>query len=192
MKNMTTRRAIISLALAFFALTTSLSAAPKKGATEDDLIAALNDPKDDVVAHAMLELEKRFPTSTKAFPAMKKLLTDPREKVRRKAARVLGVLHAEVDATDLKNICAMFQATNPQETMDALKALRGLKAASTVPEIVPLLKNSNVGVVRDACRTLAVLGTKSNVADVEPLLKSPDAKVQKDAMDAIHLLNAKS
>ena len=169
-----------------------MSAAPRKVLTEDDLIAALAGPNDEKVASAMLQLEKQFPTSTKAFPTIKKLLTDSREKVRRKAGRVLGALHAEVDQTDLKNICAMLKATDPQEAMDALKSLRGLKAESTVPEILPLLKHSNVNVVRDACRTLAVLGNKSNVAAIEPLLKHPDPKVQKDAQDAIFALKSKS
>jgi HEAT repeat protein len=137
------------------------------------------------------QIEKEFPTSTKAFPTIKKLLTDPREKVRRKAGRVLGVLHADVNATDLKNICAMLKA-DPQEAMDALKSLRGLKAQSVMPEIVAQLKNPNPGVVRDACRTVAELGNKSNVPDIEPLLKHPDAKVQKDAKDAIFALNAKT
>jgi len=47
------------------------------------------------------------------------MLTDSRSKVRRKAGRVLGVLHAEVDQTDLNNLVAMFKASDPQEVMDA-------------------------------------------------------------------------
>jgi HEAT repeat protein len=193
MKNMTKRSFVVALALGILSLTiASSSAAPKKVMTEDDLIAELAGPDEDKVANAMLQLEKQFPTSTKAFPTMKKLLTDPREKVRRKAGRVLGVLHAEVNETDLKNITAMFKAANPQEVMDALKSLRGLKAESTVPEILPLLQNSNIAIVRDACRTLSTLGNKSHVAAIEPLLKHPDPKVQKDAQDAIFALNSKS
>ena len=170
--------------------TSPLQAAKLK--TEDELIAELAGPNEDKVADAMLKLEKQFPTSTKAFPEIKKLLRDPREKVRREAGRVLGALHAEVSETDLKNITAMFKATDPQEVMDALKSLRGLKAESTLPEIVPLLQNPNVGVVRDACRTLAVLGNKSHIAAIEPLLNHADAKVKKDAQDAIFALKAKS
>ena len=97
---------------------------------------------------------------------------------------MLGALQAEVDATDLKHICAMFKGPDPQEVMAALKALGGMKAGSIGPEILPLLKNANLGFVRDACRTLAVLGNKSNVAALAPLLKNADAKVQKDAQDA--------
>jgi len=47
------------------------------------------------------------------FPELKKMLTDSRSKVRRKAGRVLGVLHAEVDQTDLNNLVAMFKASGP-------------------------------------------------------------------------------
>lgn len=190
MSNMTKRSFIVGLALGVFALTTSPLLAKAK--TEDQLIAELAGPNEDKVANALLQLEKQYPTSTKAHPEIKKLLTDPREKVRRKAGRVLGAVHAEVNDTDLKNITAMFKASNPQEVMDALKSLRGLKAQSTVPEILPLLQNAHVGIVRDACRTLVVLGNKNHVAAIEPLLKHPDTKVQKDAQDAIFALKAKS
>jgi HEAT repeat protein len=113
-------------------------------------------------------------------------------KVRRKAARVLGILHADVDQTDLKNICALLEASDPAEVMDGLKALRGLKASETVPQILPLLKHSNTGVLRDACRTLAVLGNKDVIPSIEPLLKHSHAAVKKDAQDAIFLLQSKS
>jgi HEAT repeat protein len=192
MKTMTKRCFIAALALGVFAFSTATLQAAKKVMTEDELIAELAGPNADKVANAMLQLEKQFPTSTRSHPEIKKLLKDPREKVRRKAGRVLGALHAEVSEADLKNITAMFKAADPQEVMDALKSLRGLKAASAVPEILPLLQNANIGIVRDACRTLAVLGNKDNIAAIEPLLKHADPKVQKDAMDAIHVLKAKS
>ena len=191
MSNMTKRSLLAALVLGFFALHSSpLQAAATL--TEDQVIAQLAGPDEDKVAKAMLDLEKQFPTSTKAFPAIKKLLIDPREKVRRKAGRVLGALHAEVDQTDLKNICAMFKPANPQETMDALKSLRGLKAGSTLPEILPLLQDAHLGILRDALRTVAALGNKSHVAAIEPLLKHADMKVQKDAQDAIFALKGKS
>ena len=193
MSTFTKRNSIVALALGAFAFTTlTLPAAPKKELTEDELITELAGPNEDKVANAMLQLEKRFPTSTKGFPAMKNLLADSREKVRRKAARVLGILHAEVSEADLKNITAMFKTTNPLEALDALKSLRGLKAKSTLPEIVALLKNDHPGIVRDALRTLAILGDKSQVAAIEPLLQHSDKKVQKDAQDAIFALKNKS
>jgi HEAT repeat protein len=192
MKIMTKRNFIIALMLGVFSLTsTTLSAADKKLLTEDELIAELAGPNEDKVANAMVQLEKRFPTGTKALPTIKKLLTDPREKVRRKAVRVLGVLHAEVDATDLKNITAMFKAANPLEVIDALKGLSGLKAESTIPEILPLLQNPTRNVVRDAIRAIASLGNKSHIPSIEPLLKHADAAVQKDAKDAIFALQKK-
>lgn len=190
MKNLTKRSFIVALAMGVFAFTTATLQAGKVF-TEDELIAQLASPKDSVVAEALQKIEKQFPTSTKAISEMKKMLTDPRSKVRRKAGRVLGVLHADVSSTDLNNITAMLKAADSQEVMDALKSLRGLKAQSALPEIVAQLKSNNIGVIRDACRTVAVLGTKSNVADLEPLLKHSDEKVQKDAQDAIFTLNNK-
>jgi hypothetical protein len=190
MKNMSKRSFIIAVALGVYALTAvTLPAAAKL--TEAQLIAELSGPNEDKVANAMLQLEKNFPTSTAMIPPIKKLLTDPREKVRRKAARVLGALHTEVDSTDLKNITAMFAAKNPQEAMDALKALRGLKAESVLPEVVAQLKSPNNGVVRDAMRTIADLGNKSHVSAIEPLLTHAEPAVKKDAADAIFKLQKK-
>jgi HEAT repeat protein len=160
--------------------------------TEEQLIAELSSPDASKVANAMQDLEKRFPTSTNAFATMRKMLTDPREKVRRKAGRVLGVLHAEVNEQNIKDICTMLKAPSIDEQIDALKSLRGLKAPSAVPEILPMLKSPNLNVMRDACRTLAVLGNKDSIPAIEPLLKHPDTKVQKDAQDAIFALNSKS
>ncbi len=190
MKNLINRSLTVWMVLlAVLALTTPAEAKDK---SEDELIAELASPNEDRVAEAMLALEKQYPTSTKAFPTMKKLLTDSRAKVRRKAARVLGVLHADVDEQNLKDICAMLKASEPREQMDALISLRGLKAQSAIPEIVPLLNSPTPNVVRDACRTLAVLGNKDLVPSIEPLLKHADKKVQADAQDAIYKLKQKA
>jgi HEAT repeat protein len=73
-----------------------------------------------------------------------------------------------------------------------LKSLRGLKAESTVRDILPLLHDKDLGVVRDACRTLAVLGNKDHIPQIEPLLKHANTKVRADAQDAIFKLKSKS
>jgi HEAT repeat protein len=183
---------ISMLVLAILALNLTswnLQARPPK--TEDELIADLSSPKAGVVTSALQKIEKEYPTTTKALPAIKKLLTDPRLKVQRKAARVLGSLHANVDETDIKNICTLLKSSDADAVIDGLKALRGLKAQSAIPEILPLLKNSNEHVLRDSCRTLAVLGDKSLIPDIKPLLEYPNAAVQKDASDAIYILKQK-
>jgi HEAT repeat protein len=189
MKKILKHSLVVALALGALSLATlPATAAPK---TEDQLIADLSSPKDSVVTTAMQHLEKEYPTSTKAHPQIKKLLTDPREAVRRKAGRTLGALHAEVSEEDIKNICKQLKSANSSEAIDGLKSLRGLKAESAIPDIVDALKSPTPNVQRDACRTLAVLGSKKNVADIEPLLKSPNAAVEKDAQDAIFTLKAK-
>src|SRR5262245_52323327 len=86
MKNMTRRS--LNTALAIAALTTTVFAAKEK--TLDQLLADLASPKDTLVAESLLALEKKHPDAARTNPAVRKLLTDPREKVRRKAARVLG------------------------------------------------------------------------------------------------------
>jgi HEAT repeat protein len=191
MINRTRRSFFIALAMGVFTLTTSqLQAAKEK--TEDQLIADLASPKEDVVADAMLKIEKQFPTSTRAIPEIKKYLGDNRAKVRRKAARVIGVLHADVTSAEIKTICGLLKATEQREVMDGLIALRGLKAAEALPEILPLLNHAAPGVIRDACRTIAVLGGKEHIPLIEPLLKHADPKVQLDAQDALFKLNNKS
>ena len=171
-----------------FALALPLLAKPM---TEEQLLANLDSPKDKVVYAALQDLEKQYPTSAPAQAKMKLLLTDRRQNIRQKAARVLGALHAAVSETDLKNIAALLDASDPKEVMEGLKALRGLKAQSTIPKIVPLLQHADNYVKRDACRTLAVIADKSVIPSIEPLRQNPDGKVQKDANDAIFALQAK-
>ena len=179
------------LALAFFAgilAPLSLQAAPK---SEDQLIVDLASPKDGTVISALQNIEKTYPTTTKALPAMKKLLADPRSKVKQKAARVLGVIHADVDSTDINNISELLKSPDKRVIMDGLISLRGLKAQSAIPQIIPLLDNPDANVKRDSMRTLAVLGDKSLIPKIQPLLTYPDLAVQKDAADAIEILKLK-
>jgi HEAT repeat protein len=190
MNSMWKRTFVGALLLAVLAACPSLLAAATK--SEDQLIQDLGSPDSGKVTDALQQLEKQYPTGMKALPTIKKLLTDSRVKVRRKAARVLGAVHAEVDQDDVKNICALLKSSDPEEVTDVLKGLRGLKAPTAVPEILPLLKDPNQHLVRDACRTLAVLGNKDTISAVEPLLESPDPAVKKDAQNAIFQLRQKS
>lgn len=191
MSNITKRCFIVALALGVFAFATASVQAARKVKTEDELIAQLGSAKEKEVINALQEIEKLYPTSTKCQDAIKPLLADSRKPVVRKAARVLGVLNAPVSEADLKNIAVLLKGTDKYEIIDGLKALRGLKAQSTIPEITPLLKNPDKNVVRDACRTLAVLGDKSLIPTIKPLLEAPDLAVQKDAADAIAILKEK-
>ena len=158
--------------------------------TEDELLADLASPKARVVIKALQDLEKGYPTDVNAQTRIKTLLTDDRPTVKRKAARVLGAINADVSNTDVKNIATLL-AGNKDDMEDGLKALRGLKAQSAIPQIIPLLQNPDNYVKRDACRTLAVLGDKSQIPDIKPLLTFPDLAVQKDAADAISILKEK-
>jgi HEAT repeat protein len=136
-------------------------------------------------------LDPKSPRAVKAIPLLKVLLRDSRETVRRKAARILGKFHADLDESDLKAICEQLKANDPMEAQSALKALRDLNVPSTVPDILPCLKDENPGVVRDACRTLAVIGNKDVIPFIEPLLNSPNDAVKEDAEKAIAALKAK-
>ena len=162
-----------------------------KDETQDQYIADLGSPQEKVVIAALQGIEKNFPASVAAQAKIKPLLADSRIAVKRKAARVLGVVGADVSDADLKNIVTLLDSSDKPTIIDGLKSLRGLKAAGTVPKIVPLLKNPDANVKRDACRTLAVLADKSVIPSIEPLLQDKDKGVVKDASDAIAVLKAK-
>jgi hypothetical protein len=174
----------------------TLATAPsRKTATEDQLIANLSSSEEGKVISAMSQLKKQYRSSTKAFPAMKKLLTDSRLKVRERAAGTLGVFHADVSEEDVRAICTLLKEPNADANMEGLKGLRGVQGspvAGAVPEILPFLKHSNPYLMRDACRTLAVIGNKGLIPQIEPLLTHPNMKVRKDAQDAITALESKS
>jgi HEAT repeat protein len=157
--------------------------------TEDALLTDLASTTPKVVISALQDLEKNYPNSAASLPKIKALLTDSRPEIRTKAARVLGATHAEVSAEDLNNIAALLTATDKTEVMQGLKSLRGLKAQSVVPKILPLLTNADSNIKRDACRTLAAIADKSVVKDIEPLLHAADKAVVKDAQAAIATLN---
>lgn len=151
---------------------------------------ASDDPRK--VLNALDALEEKPNLGTNVIAAARKLLPDPRPSVRKKAARVLGVIHAQVDQDDIKAICRMLKSYDQAEVDDALRSLRGLSAPETIPEITPFLKDAHKLLVRDACRTLAVLGNKDLIPLIEPLLKHADADVRTDAKSAITALQAKN
>jgi HEAT repeat protein len=189
MSKISKRSFIGMLFLAALVLAPPVWAAPL---SEDELVAQLSASDEGTVINALQKIEKEYPTGTKAIPAMKKLLSDDRIKVKRKAARVLGVIHADLSDAEIASICTLLKSPDADVVTDGLKALRGLKAPSAVPDILPVLKNPTPNVVRDACRTLAVLGDKSVIPSIEPLLNSPNKAVVTDAQDAIFALKSKS
>jgi HEAT repeat protein len=174
-------------------LTLFAAASPLLGKdTEEKLVQDLASPKQDKVIDALEKFEKSPPADPNSFIAMKKLLTDLRLPVRKKAARVLGNLHAEMNDEDIKAIVMLLKSPDPSDITCGLKSLRGLKAPQAVPDIVPILKSPNTHLMRDACRTLAVLGNKDLIPSIEPLLSHPESAVRKDAQDAIDKLRSKS
>jgi HEAT repeats len=186
------------LAGVFWTLTISaftLQAAPTGSNEETKLIQDLSATNSDaIITDAMSELERRYhkdPSQTNAIPALKALLTDKRSPVRRKAARILGIFHAQLNDAEIKEVCAQLHASDWGEIQSGLKALRDLNTPQAVPDILPLLKYPNQFVVRDACRTLAVIADKSVISSIEPLLQNPNKAVVKDARKAINTLKNK-
>jgi HEAT repeat protein len=192
--NMLSRRArtmTVSLLFAGISLSLSFPALASKK-TEEELIAILSSPDEGKVTSALQDLEKQYPDSKTAQAAVVSKLKDPREKVQRKAARVLGAIHAPVDKKILADITPLLKSPNKDAVIDGLKALRGLDSKSTIPEMLPLLSNPDENIKRDTCRTLAVVGDASLVPKIEPLLSDPNKKVQEDARDAIAALKSRA
>jgi HEAT repeat protein len=159
--------------------------------TEEELIAQLASPDEGKVTGALQDLEKGYPESKTAQAKIASMLKDPREKVQRKAARVLGAIHAPVDKKVLQDITPLLKSSNKDAVIDGLKALRGLDSKSTIPQILPLLAREDENIKRDSCRTLAEIGDASLVPKIEPLLSDSNKKVQEDARDAIARLKAR-
>ncbi len=180
-----------TLAVALLFAAVSLPALASKK-SEEELIALLSSPDEGKVRGALQDLEKGYPESKTAQAAVVKMLRDPREPVQRKAARVLGAIHAPVDKKILADITPLLKSPNKDAVIDGLKALRGLDSKSTIPEILPLLQNPDENIKRDACRTLAEIGDASLVPKIEPLLKDSNKKVVEDAQNAISRLKARS
>lgn len=181
-------KTVLALLIALATNSITVSAAEKSEATA---IAALSDKNESKVAAAMQEIEKKYPNSTEGIAKIKSMLGDERVKVRRKAARVVGTLHADVTEAELKQIAALLKGKTPEEIIDGLKSLRGLKSQPVIPEIKALLTHATPNVVRDACRTLSEIGNKDVIPAIEPLLNHANAAVKKDAQDAIFKLKNK-
>jgi len=124
------------------------------GKSEAQLLTLLDSPDAGKVANAMEGLEENYPTE-EAKAKIASMVTDPRVKVRRKAARVLGALHVRLDVGTVDSIALMLAEQEKDTVLDALKALHDLRASSTVPKILPLLTSPDANIKRDACRTLA-------------------------------------
>ena len=173
--------------------TTSLANAASSAEDKDIQDLALAE-SEGTITSAMSRLERMYhedSSNTNSIPALKNLLDDKRSGVRRKAARLLGIFHAQLTDAELKEVCAQLKADDWGEVQSGLKSLRDLDATSAVPDVLPCLKHSNPQVVRDACRTLAVIGDKSVIPSIEPLLTSTDPKIKQDAQDAIDILKSK-
>ena len=166
---------------------------PKRG-SEAYLIGMLSSHDLEEVYDALARLPEKYPDSTNAVRVISGMLGD--SKVRRQAARSLGHYRAELDVEHVRLILGLLHAYDPNEVMDGLKALRGLREPQPivdlmVAQMIPLLKDKNDHVVRDTCITLAVHGNKDTIPHIEPLLTRIRWDVKKDATEAIAALRAK-
>src|SRR5665213_366913 len=199
------------ITLAFFMVSFLASAKP----SEAHLIEMLGSGNYEKINDALDRLPHMYPNSTNAIEIIKGILRSnevmnvteiamqptqghPIELrpvrhvlVLRAAARSLGNYHATLNDEDLAIVYQLLKSRDENDTMDGLKALRGLNNPQCVSVILPLLEDSNVHVVRDTIRTLTIIGDKSTIPSIEPLLKDQRADVRWDAQAAIKSLRSK-
>ena len=181
----------LSVAGAILPALAVLSISCASSRSESEFLRDLNSSSTNTVCDALQGLEKRYPDSAAARERIVAKLDDPREEVRRKAARVLGAIGVRLDDEQTGKVVGLLSSRDVDAVIDGLKALRGTGNASAVPAIVPLLTSSNRYVKRDACRTLAILGDRSVIPAIEPLANHPDHEIAEDARRAIARLQGK-
>lgn len=181
------------LALIALGVVTAPATLLAKERTEAEYIKLMDEKDEGDVASAMMGIEKNFPTSEAGVAKIRKMLvTDNRIVVKRKAARVLGVLHTELNADEAAAIFSLLKNSEKFAVMDGLKALRGLNVKGATDAILPLLNHADLNVIRDSLRTLSEIGGKDLVPKIEPLLNHADKAVKKDAQDALFKLKQKN
>jgi hypothetical protein len=148
--------------------------------TEARLIEMLQSGNFEKMNDALDRLPNMYPNSTNAIEIIKGILRSnevitvtrisvvanqdhsiqlrpvpvPHILVARAAARALGNYHATLNNEELAVIYnRMLHSRDENDTMDGLKALRGLNNSECVPVILPLLEDANTHVVRDTIRT---------------------------------------
>ncbi len=152
---------------------------------ESELISNLSSPTIGVIENALEGIEKKYPTSTNAHAAVKKLLSDTRPRVRRQAARTLGRLHASVDDVDVASLCQMLKSAELNEVLDGLKSISGVKGFQANPQVIALLSSAQKHVLMQACRTLAEIGFSDAIQPVELLTRHRDEDIREQAQQAL-------
>jgi len=180
------RIGLIALGLGLALLPASASRASEK--SKEEVVAQLSSADESKVYDALQYVEKHFPEDAALREKVCSFLTDSRPKIKRKAARVLGALGANLTKDQVRDVQSLLAASDKETVIDGLKALRGLANRDDFAPILPLLQNSDQNIKRDACRTLAVIANKSAIPKIEPLLNDPDKKVREDAEAAIRAL----
>lgn len=132
-----------------------------------------------------------FPSGKATVTYLTKTGTAPAPSVAQSPRSGLSAIFAEINDSEIAELCEALKSDKTGEVVRALKELRQMEAPAAVPHILPCLTNADPGLVRDACRTLAVLGTKDVIPSIEPLLNHARSDVRKDAQNAINALRTK-
>jgi hypothetical protein len=181
--------------------------------TEEKLLAMAQSGDFNQMKDALDRLPNYYPESTNAIALIRGILvsnkvivvtekrpvgqSEVRKRVKsaliaRVAARSIGHYHIRLNPDELKVIYdQLLHDSDPDSTMDGLKALRELKNPEAASEILPFLHDENYHIIRDAIRTLGAIGDESVISQIEPFLDSGTFDVQLDAKNAIKSIKSK-
>jgi HEAT repeat protein len=187
-------RKVLLLLAACVALGAIAHAAPPSSQSEDSpgaikgLLAALDDPSDEVVALALIRLDKSIPAHPEVRERLEAFIEEPRLKQALKAgkgelwsAAVLtrGAL-GKATEDELPHLIKLLNDSNPDVHAVAVRALGDMGAAAReqAPRLVELLKDAD----RDARAAVAMA---LEPGEALALLKHPDPSVREAAAGAL-------
>jgi HEAT repeat protein len=129
-----------------------------------------------------------------AIPSLIRLLKDPNAKVRSRAALILGNM-ASPDSSDflLSTTPIVFSAPDSAALPTSAATARKRKqesARTSIPSLIPLLKDLNSEVRRNAAFALGEMGesAKSTIPQLTPLLKDSNPEVRAVSAEALKRL----
>lgn len=121
-----------------------------------------------------------------AVPAIVSSVEDPDPGIRRAALSTLSTLGTEKQASDLVRLLSSTQTPADREaTEGALTAICGRTGTKSLPQVLPLAKNSNSELRIVALRALATMGGRDALAAVTSALDDREESVQDEAVGTL-------
>lgn len=160
----------------------------------DPLIAALSDSDHHVRRAAAKALGKVGGSASRALPALVIAQGDKDKDVRSYASYsvldIVGEADSALQAQELPKITESLKSKNPNIREAAAKALKWMTPTSVpaVPELIPLLTDSNMSVFKEVCSAFQAMKNLANEA-YQPLLVALKGFLQNSDIERMYLIN---